>query len=78
MKNLFFFLFITSVFFISCSEDDIIDIIDVSFMNNMNELRVFNTNISCIQLSEEQLAKYEAGEYERWALGNIPYSIKCN
>ncbi len=53
-------------------------ILDVSFMNNMNELRVFNTNIDCIQLSEEQLVKYEAGEYERWALGNIPYSINCN
>ena len=26
----------------------------------------------------EQLAKYEAGQYERWALGNTPYSIKCN
>ena len=50
----------------------------IMIMNNMNELRVFNTNINCIQLSEEQLAKYEAGEYERWALGNIPYSIKCN
>ncbi|HIF49702.1 MAG TPA: hypothetical protein EYQ68_07465 [Cytophagales bacterium] len=53
-------------------------ILDVSFMTNMNELRVFNTNIECIQLSEDQLAKYEAGEYERWALGDIPYSLNCN
>jgi len=53
-------------------------ILDVSFMTNMNELRVFNTNIECIQLSEDQLAKYEAEEYERWALGDIPYSLNCN
>jgi len=52
--------------------------LDVSFMKNMEELRVFNTNIECIQLSEEQLAKYEAGEYDRWALGDTPYSLTCN
>tara|TARA_Y100000590_G_scaffold466438_1_gene641805 strand:- start:23 stop:1534 length:1512 start_codon:yes stop_codon:yes gene_type:complete len=52
--------------------------LDVSFMTNMEELRVFNTNIECIQLSEEQLAKYEAGEYDRWALGDTPYSLTCN
>ncbi|PDH45873.1 MAG: hypothetical protein CNE34_00470 [Rhodothermaeota bacterium MED-G18] len=63
---------------LALSDNPIDGILDVSFMNKMNELRVFNTNISCIQLSEEQLAKYEAGQYERWALGNTPYSIKCN
>ena len=52
--------------------------LDVSFMTEMWELRVFDTNIECIQLSEEQLAKYEAGEYERWALGDTPYSVDCN
>ena len=52
--------------------------LDVSFMKNMEELRVFNTNIECIQLSEEQLAKYEAGEYDSWALGDTPYSLTCN
>ncbi len=63
---------------LALSDNPIDGILDVSFMNKMNELRVFNTNINCIQLSEEQLVKYEAGQYERWALGNTPYSIKCN
>ena len=63
-------------------------ILDVSFMPNLagtdicynclGELYVHGTKLECIQLSEDQLAKYEAGELERWSLGNIPYSLNCN
>ena len=63
-------------------------ILDVSFMPNLastdicynclGELYVHGTKLECIQLSEDQLAKYEAGELERWSLGDIPYSLNCN
>ena len=63
-------------------------ILDVSFMPNLartedchnctGEFYASGTNLECIQLSEEQLAKYEAGELERWSLGDIPYSLNCN
>ena len=63
-------------------------ILDVSFMPNLastdichnclGELYVHGTKLECIQLSENQLAKYEAGELERWSLGDIPYSLNCN
>tara|TARA_B100001939_G_scaffold347163_1_gene367930 strand:+ start:21 stop:1976 length:1956 start_codon:yes stop_codon:yes gene_type:complete len=52
--------------------------LDVSFMTELWELRVFNTNINCIKLSETQFNKYVAGEYERWALGDTPFSVDCN
>ena len=63
-------------------------VLDVSFMqslartddchNCMGEFYAWGTNLDCIKLSEEQLAKYEAGELERWNLGDIPYSLNCN
>ena len=63
-------------------------ILDVSFMPNLagtedchnctGEFYASGTKLDCIQLSEEQLAKYEAGELERWSLGDIPYSLNCN
>ena len=49
-------------------------VLDVSFMqslartddchNCMGEFYAWGTNLDCIKLSEEQLAKYEAGELE--------------
>jgi len=63
---------------LSISGNPVDGILDVSFMPNLKELYIGGTNLTCVKLSEDQLTKYEAGEYERWSLGSIPYSLNCN
>ena len=61
MKNLFFFLFISSVFFMSCSEEDIIDIIDIGGENKVEGESSSNITTSASIFGQWMFNSYSGG-----------------